>query len=177
MRYLLLFTLGLLGACNARMYIDQEPGNTGRALAPGQSATFRFFTTDPAARSGLNLASGASYGVQIPLVSNWIDGDIDTDENGAPLGPAGFADSQMPVDALSLVKRSRQHRWFELMFYQDGCRRESLVGLTDLPFDENTGAYIYQAPCSGDLKLFVNDGQGFYINNVGFARVTVTRGN
>jgi hypothetical protein len=177
MRYQLLLLFGLLTACNAQMYIDPTPGNDGRTLAPGQSASFRFFTTEPAADAGLNLAAGASYRLEIPLVSNWIDGEVDTDESGVALGPLGFADSLMPADAFALFKRSRQHRWFELMFYQDGCRSDSLVGLSDLQYDSQTDSYNYTAPCEGDLKLFVNDSQGAYTNNVGFARIQITRTN
>ena len=178
MRYpLLLCLLPLLTACNATMYIDQDPGDTGRALAPGQTASFRLFTTDPSTHSGLSLTSGASYRLEFPIVSNWIDGEIEADENGDPLGLNGFADSQMPTDSFALLKRSRQHRWFELMLYQDGCRRDSLIGISQLTFDAPSNSYFYQAPCSGDLKLFVNDGQGFYVNNVGYAQVRITRTN
>lgn len=177
MRLLFLSVLGLLASCNARMYLDQVPGDDGLVLAPGQTTSFRFFTTDAAGDSGLNLTGGATYRLQIPQVSNWRDGTIDSDENGQPLGPAGFADSQMPLAAFALLKRSRQHRWFELMFYQDGCRRSSLVGLSDLAYDPATDSYRYQAPCSGDLILFVNDSQGAFVNNLGFARISVTREN
>jgi hypothetical protein len=159
------------------MYIDPEPGNSGQSLAPGQSTSLRFFTTDQATHSGVNASEGASYRLQFPVVSNWIDGNIETDENGDPIGLAGFADSQMPLDSYSLLKRSRQHRWFELMLYQDGCRRDSLVGISELNFDSASESYLYQAPCSGDLKLFVNDSQGQYVNNIGFAHIRITRSN
>jgi len=177
MRYSALLFFTLLTGCNAVMFIDQIPGNSGQALAPGQSSSLRFFTTDQATHSGVNMAAGASYRLEFPVVSNWIDGDIDADENGQAIGLTGFADSQMPLETMSLLKRSRQHRWFELMLYQDGCRRDSLVGISELNFDTASGSYQYQAPCSGDLRLFVNDSQGFYVNNIGYAQVRITRTN
>ena len=177
MRYPVLLLFALLTACNTVMYIDSDLGSSGQSLAPGQSTSFRFFTTDPASHSGVNMAAGASYRLEFPIVSNWIDGDIEVDENGGPIGLDGFADSQMPLQNLSLLKRSGQHRWFELMLFQDGCRRDSLVGISELNFDSASDSYLYQAPCNGDLKLFVNDSQGFYINNVGFAHIRITRTN
>ncbi|MCB1669483.1 MAG: hypothetical protein R3F41_14775 [Gammaproteobacteria bacterium] len=175
MRLLWILTAALLTACNARMYIDQVPGDSGQALAPGQSTSFRFFTTDPSNHSGVNLTAGASYHLQLSMVSNWIDGSIDSDENGEPLGPFGFADSVMPLEAMALMKRSTDHRWFELMLYQDGCRSESLVGISNLTYDAESDSYLYVAPCSGDLRLFVNDSQVSYTDNVGFARITLSR--
>lgn len=177
MRFPVLLCLALLTGCNTMMYIDPDPGNSGQSLTTGQSASFRLFTTQPANHSGVNLTAGASYRLEFPIVSNWIDGPVETDENGNAIGLSGFADSQMPMESLSLLKRSRQHRWFELMLYSDGCRRDSLIGISQLSFDTTSDAYIYQAPCNGDLKLFVNDSQGFYINNVGFAQVRITRIN
>jgi hypothetical protein len=167
MRCFLLFAFPFLTACNAAMYIDPEPGNSGRSLAPGQFTSFRFFTTDQTSHSGVNATEGASYRLEFPIVSNWIDGQIESDENGNPIGLAGFADSQMPRDSYSLLKRSRQHR----------CRRDSLVGISELNFDAASQSYLYRAPCNGDLKLFVNDGQGFYVNNIGFAHIRITRSN
>ena len=175
MRYSLLLLFTLLSACNAVMYIDPVVGNSGQSLAPGQSTSFRFFTTDQATHSGVNLAAGSNYRLEFPLVSNWIDGTIEADENGEAIGLNGFADSQMPRESLALLKRSRQHRWFELMLYQDGCRRDSLTGITELNFDAASNTYLYQAPCNGDLRLFVNDSQGAYVNNVGFAHIRITR--
>ena len=177
MRYPVLLLFTLLTACNAVMYIDPDPGNSGQSLIPGESTSFRFFTTDQATHSGVNMAAGASYRLEFPIVSNWIDGNIETDENGNAIGLNGFADSQMPLQTLSLLKRSGQHRWFELMLYQDGCRRDSLIGITELNFDTSSDSYLYQAPCNGDLKLFVNDSVGFYVNNVGFAHIRITRTN
>lgn len=177
MRYPVLLILTLLTGCNSIMYIDADLGNSGQSLAPGQSTSFRFFTTEPTSHSGVNMAEGGSYRLEFPLVSNWIDGSIESDENGNPIGLGGFADSQMPLDSIALLKRSRQHRWFELMVYQDGCRRDSLSGISELSYDEASSSYLYQAPCEGDLKLFVNDSQGFYTNNVGFAHIRITRTN
>lgn len=167
----------LLAGCNLRMYIDQDPQDAGRSLANGESASFRFFTSDPAAESGVNLARDATYRLQVSMVSNWSDGTILADRDGGQIGPRGFGDDLMPYRGLSLLKRSRQHNWFELMIYQDGCRSQSLRGVTDLDYDAGSDSYSFRAACSGDLKLFVNDGQGFYVNNSGMANMTITRSN
>jgi len=177
MRQLLLLCFLLLSACNARLYIDQSPGSEGKSLSVGETANFLFFTNEPAAESGLRLTSGSEYQIQFTLLSNWIDGDIDQNENGELLDETGFADSLMSFDSLSVLKRSREHRWFELMFYVDGCSRDSLLGVSDLPYDQASGSYSYSAICSGDLKLFVNDSQGFYGNNAGFTNLKITRIN
>jgi hypothetical protein len=167
----------VLSSCNARLYIDQLPGSEGESLSVGESANFLFFTNEPAAESGLRLLDGSDYQVQFTLLSNWIDGDIDQNENGQLLNETGFADTLMPLHSLSILKRSREHRWFELMLYLDSCSRDSLTGVTDLAIDEASGSYTYSASCSGDLKLFVNDSQGFYGNNTGFSNVIITRLN
>jgi hypothetical protein len=177
MKPLFFILLITLSSCNARLYIDQLPGSEGEVLSVGETANFLFFTNEPASNSGLSLVNGGAYQIQFSLLSNWIDGSIDQNENGQLLDETGFADSLMPLHSMSMLKRSRDHRWFELMLYLDGCSRASLLGISDLSFDETTGSYNYDASCSGDLKLFVNDSQGFYSNNAGFTNVKITRLN
>ena len=177
MRQSICVFLLILSSCNARLYIDQLPGSEGELLSIGESANFQFFTNEPAATSGLRLIDGGNYQIQLTLLSNWIDGSIDQNENGQLLNEIGFADNLMPLHSLSILKRSREHRWFELMLYLDSCSGESLLGVSDLAIDEASGSYNYNASCSGDLKLFVNDSQGFYGNNAGFANIKITRLN
>ena len=176
MRQSIYVFLLILSSCNARLYIDQLPGSEGEPSV-GESANFLFFTNESAAASGLRLIDGGDYQIQFTLLSNWIDGSIDQNENGQLLNETGFADSLMPLHSLAILKRSREHRWFELMLYLDSCSRDSLLGVTDLAFDEASGSYTYNANCSGDLKLFVNDSQGFYGNNAGFTNLKITRLN
>ena len=177
MRTLVILFLLILNACNTQLYIDPQPGSEGDSLSVGESANFLFFTNESAATSGLSLVNGGGYQIEFTLLSNWIDGSIDQNETGQLLDESGFADSLMPVNSLSAFKRSREHRWFELMLYVDGCSGDSLAGVSDLAFDDATGSYTYDAICNGDLKLFVNDSQGFYGNNAGFSNIKITRIN
>ena len=136
MRQSICVFLLILSSCNARLYIDQLPGSEGELLSIGESANFQFFTNEPAATSGLRLIDGGNYQIQLTLLSNWIDGSIDQNENGQLLNEIGFADNLMPLHSLSILKRSREHRWFELMLYLDSCSGESLLGVSDLAIDE-----------------------------------------
>ncbi len=106
-----------------------------------------------------------------------MDSTIDKNEKEQTLDQYGFADSVMPLPAVSLLKCSREHNWFELMLLQANCKRSSLVGISDLTFDEASGSYNFVATCDGKLTLFVNDSYGFYGNNSGFASISLSRAN
>ena len=176
MRALILLPLVVMTACtyNVRLPYIYE-GDPGVELQPGESATLQFFTNDSRADTGVALVAGVDYDIQINQLSNWIDGDIARNERGEPLGVDGFADSLMSLESFNLVKRSRAHRWFELMIFQDNCPGESLRGFTELEFDADNNSWHYRAVCSGKASLHVNDAFGFYANNAGFASVTFTR--
>ena len=151
---------------------DAEPG---QILMPGESATLRFFTNIPNFDTDIGLLASAQYRLKINLLSNWADSTIDSNENDQALDQYGFADDLMPVAAASLLKRSREHRWFELMLLQANCKGSSLLGISDLTFDEDSGSYNFVATCDGKLTLFVNDSYGFYGNNSGFASISLSR--
>ncbi|MFM1895495.1 MAG: hypothetical protein RLZZ385_569 [Pseudomonadota bacterium] len=179
MRVALLPLLSLLSVLSACTYNLRLPylyeGDPGVELQPGESATLRFFTSDSRADSGVAMLAGVDYDIGISLLSNWIDGSIDTNERGESLGVDGFADSLMPREFYGMLKRSRSHRWFELMVYQDNCPGESLKGFTELDYDAEQGTWLYRATCTGKASLHVNDAFGFYGNNAGYANITITR--
>jgi len=147
----------------------------GEVLMPGETATLQFFTNIANFDTEVGLQANVRYEFKINLLSNWVDRTIDKNENNQSLDEYGFADSVMPISAVSLLKRSREHNWFELMLQQANCKRSSLVGISDLHFDEDSGSYNFVATCDGKLTLFVNDSHGFYGNNSGFASISLSR--
>ena len=176
MRLVFLSSLLLLGSCGYSVRLPYiYEGDAGQELQAGETGNFMFFTNDARADSGIALLAGMDYDIAIAVLSNWTDGNIDTNENGDPLDITGFADSLMPGFVPNALKRSDAHRWFELMLYQDNCPGESLRGITQLPFAPATGLYTYRAFCSGKLSMHVNDAWGFYNNNAGYANVSITR--
>ena len=148
-----------------------------KVLMPGEKATLQFFTNIPNFDTDVGLQASAQYVLKINLLSNWVDSTIDKNEKEQTLDQYGFADSVMPLPAVSLLKCSREHNWFELMLLQANCKRSSLVGISDLTFDEASGSYNFVATCDGKLTLFVNDSYGFYGNNSGFASISLSRAN
>ena len=162
---------------------DSDPGIV---LGAGENATVHFFTNEANFDTGINLQTGNRYGLDITILSYWIDNYIDRNENDEPLDERGFADSRMmrefedtviPFVLAQLTKRSYNHRWFELMMYQPNCKRDSLQGITDLSTDADSGSYNFVAACDGKLTLFVNDSHGFYSNNVGYTNISLSRVN
>lgn len=149
----------------------------GEPLSPGESATLHFFTVEPNFDTGVGLTGGSSYSLNLSLLSNWNDAHIGENENGEELDELGFADSVMPYEWVSKLKRSANNRWFELMLYQPNCRQESMKGVSELRYDSESGDYNFVASCTGPLSLFVNDTRGFYGNNSGFANIVLTRVN
>tara|TARA_B110000858_G_scaffold115070_1_gene131510 strand:+ start:26621 stop:27136 length:516 start_codon:yes stop_codon:yes gene_type:complete len=162
-------------ACAAPGWMSLNDAKLGEVLMPGETATVNFFTNIPNFDTEVDLQAGAQYELKIDLLSNWIDSTIDKNENEQTLNQHGYADSLMPIPAASLLKRSRAHNWFELMLLQANCKHSSLVGISDLNFDEASGSYNFVATCDGKLTLFVNDSHGFYGNNSGFARISLSR--
>lgn len=144
---------------------------------PGETARAQFFTNIPNFDTEVGLLAGVQYELKINLLSNWVDSTIEKNENDHSLDQYGFADSLMTMPGASWLKRSREHNWFELMLLQTNCKRSSLVGISDLTFDEASGSYNFVATCDGKLTLFVNDSYGFYNNNSGFASISLSRVN
>jgi hypothetical protein len=178
MRAFAVIALLLITSCTQLRvpFLGYKPVDPGR-LSMGESASFHFFPNNARASANIALQAGKDYAIQFALLSNWADGKIDTNETGNPLDAMGFADSLMPVESYNLLKRSRAHRWFELLVYQEGCKGESLKGLHELAYDVQQQSYRYHAPCDGVLRLHVNDAWGFYGNNSGFSSIRLTRLN
>lgn len=176
MRSIVFVALFLLTACHYNVRLPYiYAGEPGVELQPGESASFKFFTNDSRADTGIALQSGVDYAIDIKLLSNWSDGNISSNEDGEPLDARGFADSLMPREFYNHLKRSGSHRWFELMLYQDNCPSESLRGYNEMEKDPETGQLNYRAVCSGKMSMHVNDTWGFYGNNTGYANITITR--
>jgi hypothetical protein len=158
-------------------WISQGDLKSAEILLPGETATINFFTNISNFDSGIGLQANAQYRLKINQLSNWVDSRIERNENNQELDQYGFGNSLMPLSSLALLKRSRTHKWFELMLLQANCKRSSLKGISDLNFDEASGSYNFVATCDGKLTLFVNDSPGFYSNNSGFASIFLSRAN
>lgn len=166
-----------LTSCALPGWMPLGNAQPGEVLMPGETAALQFFTNIANFDTEVGLQASAQYELKINLLSNWVDSTIDKNENNQSLDQFGFADSLMPIQSVSLLKRSREHNWFELMLLQANCKRSSLVGISDLTFDEASGSYNFVATCDGKLSLFVNDSYGFYGNNSGFASISLSRVN
>ncbi len=174
---ILLILVCALNACAVPTITLFNRDNPGPGLSIGESSNFHFFTSESNFDTGVNLNAGATYDLDITILSNWIDSYIEENEQGDLLDETGFDNSLMPFQWLGATRRSQSHRWFELMLFQANCGRESLRGITDLNSDEAGGSYRFVASCDGNLRLFVNDSPGFYLNNAGYANITLTRMN
>ena len=164
-----------LTSCAVPSWVPLVDAQPNEVLMPGETTTLPFFTNIPNFDTEVGLQASAQYELKINLLSNWVDSTIDKNEERQSLDQYGFADSVMPLPAVSLLKRSREHNWFELMLLQANCKRSSLIGISDLTFDEASGNYNFVATCDGKLTLFVNDSYGFYGNNSGFASISLSR--
>ena len=176
----------ILSSCSLPGMIFNDYHDPGSALAVGEEVAIKFFTSDANFDTGVNLRSGSRYSLDIKILSHWIDNYIEENENNEPLDERGFSEEKMarefenswlPYDLARLTKRSKPHRWFELMLMQYNCAGDSLQGVTDLTIDEASGNYNFVAACDGKLTLFVNDSHGFYGNNAGFANLSLSRVN
>ena len=174
---ILLMSSVTLSSCAVPLVTLFNADNPADALGVGESSNVHFFTSVANFDTELNLGAGNTYEMDIAILSHWIDSDIDENENGEPLNEFGFANSVMPLEAFGMTRRSRNHQWFELMMYQANCGRESLRGVSDLNYDEASGSYRFVATCDGNLRLFVNDSPGFYVNNAGYANIKLSRVN
>lgn len=174
---LALFVCTALTACAVPGWMSRGDAEPAEVLASGDKATVKFFTNEPNFDTELGLRANVQYRLKINQLSNWMDSTIEKNENDRDLDQYGFADSMMPLKAAALLKRSRDHNWFELMLTQANCKRSSLQGISDLNFDEASGSYNFVATCDGKLTLFVNDSYGFYGNNSGFASISLSRMN
>ena len=166
-----------LSACTVPGWMPRGDADPGEILLLGKSTTLLFFTNVANFDSEVGLEASAQYKLTIKRLSNWVDSSIETNEKIQDLDQYGFAGSLIPLATMALLKRSRDHNWFELMLLQANCKGSSLRGISDLNFDEASGSYNFVATCDGKLSLYVNDSHGFYGNNSGFASISLSRVN
>lgn len=167
----------LLASCRLpgiRLLGDDEPGMN---LATGESQNVFFFTSDSSFETDIGLVGGSEYALSITILSNWVDSYIDDNENQEALDERGFSNELMPISLLGATRCSRSHQWFELMISQSRCPRDSLRGVSDLSYDEDSRSYRFTANCSGELMLHVNAAYGFYGNNMSAANIELARLN
>lgn len=174
-RVLLPALVALLATACAVPPVSLMDMRSGQTLATGESATVHFFPAQANLDTGLVLAAGSRYTLDIKLLNYWVDGDIDTTAAGEPIDEYGFGNQQMPFDFLGALRRSNSHNWFELMLYQPRCAGESLRGISELEMNESSGSYSFVADCDGKLALFVNDSHFAYGNNLGYANIALSR--
>lgn len=148
----------------------------GRFLPVGQDVSFYHFPRETSNDTRILVEAGGRYALDIVDLKDWADNSIWKNEAGELLDERGFSNSLMPFSWMGHTRRSREHRWFELLLYQSECRRESLKGASDMERDAS-GRYIFEPVCDGRLVFFVNDARGFYGNNHGSTRLVLSRIN
>lgn len=166
-----------LAGCSLPGIAIFQDSESGSPLNAGDASTVHFFTKELSHDTGIQLQSGANYAVAITILSNWMDSDIAFNDAGDALDERGFSNGLMPFELIGLTRRSRSNQWFELMLQQPNCSGDSLTGVNELNYDEESRQYSFTAKCDGKLSLFVNDSYGFYGNNVGYATIELSRVN
>lgn len=112
--------------------------------------------------TGLTLNASEVYRMQAdPPHPFWYDA---TRQVAAPEGDKGSGF----MKALGFMKIHPQEKWLALMASMTSPAPVQPHALT-------TTDGLYQAPANGQLLLYVNDAPGFYSNNQGRVRVTITR--
>jgi hypothetical protein len=149
-----------------------DPGDN-ETLAVGETKSIHFLARERNYDAGVTLVQGSRYTLSVSYLSNWVDSKIEQNEAGEAISESGFDNSLMAVPQLGSLRRSRRHNWFELMLFQPSCRGSSLKGVTDL--EQLDDGYRFTAACDGNLHLFVNDAPGFYLNNQGYANLSLSR--
>ena len=120
---------------------------------------FNFDTKHPFAATPVMIESGQIYSIEVSEDGDWKDKDIPAD--------AGGVDKPSHVQNLiGFTKRVSDQPWFKVMA-SVGPREGELI-----PIGKKK---TFMAKTSGRLYLFVNDAYGFYGNNEGTAKVTVTK--
>ncbi|GAA2121101.1 DUF2235 domain-containing protein [Actinomadura alba] len=173
--------------------ITSGPYRPTRVLAPGETETVEIYAREPWNETGLYLEAG-DY--RFTAEGEWLDGDIAS----GPAGTEGLRRFNPLVEKLRLVGTllGKGQKLFRLVTRNKvadfiGARREedmpwmSLVGvvandaisITDanraherIPIGADTSCRVTK---SGYFYAFANDAWGFYGNNDGSVRLTVTR--
>ena len=91
----------------------------------------------------------------------WMDG------KSIEASPDGFVDKEKAKSPIFWFRKYRQHDMFAVLGRSEpnGTKCQQIGSATE----------EFVADADGLLVLFVNDAKGFYANNEGFAKVTVTR--
>jgi len=133
-------------------------GKAGRqVLAPGERCFFIVQAENKASRTGLDVAPGQRYQIEVPAAQFWFD-----KERRVP-APQGDDGSWLTRHA-GITKRHPESAWFALIagtddgFYQDVSRTGTLV----------IGGH-------GELFLYPNDAAFAYGNNHGRILVSIRR--
>jgi hypothetical protein len=163
-------------------------------LDPGDTKTVEVFARELWNETGLYLRAGDVY--QFTASGEWQDGDIAS----GPAGVTGLRQYNPLVERFRLAATliGKLERPFQVLTRNEetafiATRREedlpwmSLVGTIANDKERRTGAFSiheriaigagtrYQVAKSGHLYVFANDAWGFYFNNRGKVRLTVTR--
>ena len=126
----------------------------------GEPHTFPVIAERPWNASGLRLVEGGRYRFQVSEVENWQDERLPaTPGEGIPAVP-------LLLRIFGWLRRFRGANWYTLVgTIGQRSNRSFLIG----------SGGEQRALASGELFAFANDAWGFYANNKGALKITVTR--
>lgn len=135
-----------------------EPGLT--EMQVGEAHTFPVLAQSPWNASRLRLVEGKRYRFQVSEVENWRD-------KGHPATPGeGLLAVPWLLRIFGSLRRFRGANWYTLVGNIGQRSSQSfLIG----------SGGEQRALASGELFAFANDAWGFYGNNEGALKITVTR--
>jgi hypothetical protein len=125
-------------------------------LAAGESITVPIEAANPNRATGIHFEAGGVY--RLDAAGKWYDAGRETD-------PAGYKDGNVLQNLVWWLRRSPQANWFALLGTAEPGQAPFPIGVHA----------VYQARARGELICFANDVPGFYWNNSGVVRLTVTR--
>ncbi len=144
-------------AIDAPLPISTAQPCVGKVLKPGERCFFIVQAENKASRTGLDVAPGQRYRIEVPAAQFWFD-----KERRVP-APQGDDGSWLTRHA-GITKRHPESAWFALIagtddgFFQDVSRTGTLV----------IGGH-------GELLLYPNDAAFAYGNNHGRILVSIQR--
>ena len=135
-----------------------EPGLT--EMQAGEPHSFTVFAQRPWNSSGLRIVKGGCYRFRVSEVENWRD-------KGHPATPGeGILAVPWLLRIFGWLRRFRENNWYTLVGNIGQTSNQSfLIG----------SGSEHWAVASGELFAFANDAWGFYGNNEGTLKITVTR--
>ena len=125
---------------------------------------FSFETTTPMQATGMNMAAGQFYRIEVEMLEPWFDDTY-------PATPAGLSAAwrDSPLMWLGIpLRQTIGAPWFQLrgkIVSVDGEEAEFPIG---------DGVDI-EPDITGELLVFINDAPGSYGNNHGSARIAISR--